>query len=66
MYFTNGDRISLKAYRFVGEDEGGQLSSSLAMIYIVGATKALLDLLLKSPHTPNKGLVVEEEKWRGE
>ena len=45
-----GDCISLKSYKSVGDDEGGQASSSLAMIHTVGATKTLLKSLLKSPH----------------
>ena len=43
------------------EDEGGQLFSSLVMIYMVGAIKTLLKLLPKSPH-----LISKEEKGRGE
>ena len=51
--------LSLKTYRSIGEDEGGQLSSSLAVIHMVGAMKMLLKSLHNLPfhthHPINKG-----------
>ena len=51
---------STRVLLFVGEDEGGQASSSLAVIHMVGAAKSLLKLLVKSPH------LLAKEKGRGE
>ena len=43
------------------EDKGGQVSSSLVVIYMAKAVKALIESLLKSLY-----LLAEEEKGRGE
>ena len=49
-YVTYGDCISQNFYRSMGEDERGQVFSSLAVIHMARAVKTFLKLLPKSPH----------------
>ena len=50
----------MKTYRSIGENEGGQLSSFLVMIHMIGAAKMLLKSLSKTlshaHHVIKKGL----------